>query len=77
MGPFTLNFRGGRGRRGRHSSNSRKPFTKGNGTSIEKKHRRFEEDDGSAKDERSNKVQKLENDGELQASETSKAAEDN
>lgn len=69
--------RGGRGRGGRHSSNSRKPFTKGNGTSIEKKHRRFEEDDGSAIDERSNKVQKLENDGELQASETSKAAEDN
>lgn len=69
--------RGGRGRGGRHSSNSRKPFIKGNGTSIEKKHRRFEEDDGSAKDEQPNKVQKLGNDGELQASEASKAVEDN
>lgn len=69
--------RGGRGRGGRHSSNNRNSFTKGNGTGKENKHRRFEEDDGSTKDERPNKVQKRGNDGELQASEASKAVEGN
>lgn len=64
--------RGGRGRGGRHSSNSRKSFTKGNGTGIENKQKRLEEDDGSTKDERPNKVPKLGNDDELQASEASK-----